>query len=637
MRASSANRAARAVEPAKTALALDTALWLARHGIPVFPCHPGTDPTDPNDPDCKKPLTKRGFKDASTEEHEIRRWWTQWSNALIGVPTGPPSGLLVIDIDPAGIDFLLEHAELDTGRRHCTRRGFHFIFSMPRDLQIRCSQNKLAPGVDVRGEGGYFIWWPGAGLSASGPEVDDLPPAPTRLLELLSKAAPRSVPQPPPSRSGATTARSEALQRLAEALTRRDANCEYDEWIRIGMALHHESGGSQDGFRIWDEWSKRGPKKYRSEEDLRTHWNSFSSAIGKNVVTGGTILRGDTASAGEFTTGAPSANGHRFLAIPDHEFAERAPLAWHVKGVLPQAELAVLYGPSGSGKSFLAFDMVAAIATGTHWHGRRTAQGRVVYVVAEGAAGFLTRLRAYTKTRSGVFPGIRIVADAPNLLGETDYASLASAIDASGGADLIVIDTLAACSPGADENAAKDMGRVIERCKQLHKATGATVLLVHHSGKDESKGARGWSGLRAAVDTEIEVSRYADHRVATVTKMKDGEDGGEFAFKLVPVELGSDADGDPVTSCVVEQLSVVPAGTRKEPRPKSVERILLDAIRDDPSVDEHVSVPAAIDAALLLLPKPSGRDTRRQHLMRALHKLASRGFIVVEGDICRLL
>jgi hypothetical protein len=105
----------------------------------------------------------------------------------------------------------------------------------------------------------------------------------------------------------------------------------------------------------------------------------------------------------------------------------------------------------------------------------------------------------------------------------------------------------------------------------------------------------------------------------------------------VPIEIGVDADGDPVTSCVVEQLAAVPKGTRKEPRPGTLERALLDAIREDPSADERVSVSAAIEAAMPLLPQPPGRDTRRQHLKRALGTLASKGFITVEGDICRAL
>lgn len=332
---------------------------------------------------------------------------------------------------------------------------------------------------------------------------------------------------------------------------------------------------------------------------------------------------------------SPDAEARSFTAIPDYQFMERAPLLWHVKGVLPKAELVVVYGQSGSGKSFFVFDVVAAIATGEPWQGRKTSKARVVYVLAEGANGFLNRLKAYATTRSGCLPGIRIIADAPNLLAE-DHFHLASAIDASGGADLIVIDTLAASSPGADENAAKDMGRVIEHCKQLSKSTGATVLLIHHSGKDGSKGARGWSGLRAAADAEVEVSKNGDHRTATITKMKDGEDGTKFAFKLVPVGIGVDDDGEPVTSCVVESLAVVPPAIKKAPRPGTVGRTLLDAIRDDLSVNGEVGIATIVETTVQLLPQPEGHDTRKQHVMRALDTLAAKGLITLEGDTCRV-
>lgn len=306
----------------------------------------------------------------------------------------------------------------------------------------------------------------------------------------------------------------------------------------------------------------------------------------------------------------PDTPARSFTVISDHQFVEREPLSWHIKGVVPKAEIVLMYGASGSGKSFFAFDMVSAVAMGTSWQDRSTTKGRVVYVVAEGATGFLNRLKAFAKIHAGTLPGIRIVADAPNLLG-ADHVALAQQIEVSGGADLIVIDTLAACSTGADENAAKDMGRVIEHCKQLHKATSATVLLVHHSGKDEGKGARGWSGLRAAADAEIEISKSGDQRVATITKMKDGEDGTKFAFKLLPVEIGVDSDDDPIGSCIVEQVAIDSSNKRKEPRNGTVERTLLDLIRDDPSVDGTVSVSGVIGAALPRLSPPSGRDTRR--------------------------
>jgi AAA domain/Bifunctional DNA primase/polymerase, N-terminal/Primase C terminal 1 (PriCT-1) len=590
-------RTRRAVGTANTVATVDSALRLARQGVAIFPC--GKD---------KKPLTQHGFKDATTDETQIRRWWMRYPDALVGVPTGSTTRLVVIDVDPAGLDFILDEeygALLEAGRRHNTRRGFHYLFQLPDGALIRSSAGKIAKGVDVRAEGGYIIWWPAAGLKSFGPELGKLPLLPNVLRELLNKNASRnaeSMPAPTLETTNDTDGIPEGKRNdflASEAGKLRRVN---SDPVVISEAVH-------------------ALNRRRCSPPLE------SKEVDQIVQS---ILRYPAHDS------APDTKARSFTVIPDHQFVEREPLSWHVKGVLPKAELIVLYGPSGSGKSFLAFDMVAAIATGASWQDRKTTKGRVVYVVAEGATGFLNRLKAFSKTHDANLPGVRIVAEAPNLLGEHDYVSLAQEIETSGGADLIVIDTLAACSPGADENAAKDMGRVIEHCKQLHNATGATVLLVHHSGKDEAKGARGWSGLRAAADAEIEVSKNGDQRVATVTKMKDGEDGMKFAFKLLPIELGVDADQEPVTSCVVEPAAVVTSGNRTEPRPGTVERTLFDAIRDDPSADGASSVSALIDAALPLMPQPSGRDTRRQHLMRALRTLAAKGFVTVEGDTCRL-
>lgn len=603
---------------------VDAALRLTRYfQLPVFPC--GKD---------KRPLTEHGFKDATTDEGRVRRWWTRFPDALIGVPTGSASGLLVIDIDPAGMDFILgQHGDLfDKGRQHKTRRGFHYLFRTPADVSIGCSAGKLAEGVDVRCDGGYIIWWPAIGLDAFGPEIDKLPFPPDSLISLLAKSANAkpssneqfSIPEP---RLGLRFAD------VALFLAPIDPDVSYDNWLKVLMAVHHETSGSEAGFALVRDWSAGG-RKYKGIEDVRSHWRSFSTD--RPIIVGALWLKKFSA---EQAAVRPSTgdNGQRFAVIPDRQFVERAPLTWHVKGVLPKSELAVVYGASSSGKSFFVFDIAAAISTGKPWQGRRTTKGKAVFVLAEGATGFRNRLLAYTKMHAGSFPGVDIIDGAPNLFSEQDDVLLASVIDASGGADLIVIDTLAASSPGADENAAKDMGKVIEHCKRLHKVTGATVLLIHHSGKDESKGARGWSGLRAAADAEIEVNRNGDHRTATVTKLKDGEDGAKFAFKLVPVEIGTDADGEPIKSCIVEPLTVIPPGNRGEPRSGTIERTLLDAIRDNPSIEGRISIPSVIETLVGQLPQPKGRDTRKQHLHRSLRALATKRHIVIEGDQCRSL
>jgi RecA-family ATPase len=93
---------------------------------------------------------------------------------------------------------------------------------------------------------------------------------------------------------------------------------------------------------------------------------------------------------------------------------------------------------------------------------------------------------------------------------------------------VVVIDTLAQTTPGADENSAEGMGKALGSCRRIHEATDALVVLIHHSGKDKTRGMRGWSGLPGACDTIFEVTRDGDERTARLEKVKDGEDGAEF-------------------------------------------------------------------------------------------------------------
>lgn len=244
----------------------------------------------------------------------------------------------------------------------------------------------------------------------------------------------------------------------------------------------------------------------------------------------------------------------RFALLTAADFVKRKPVGWIIKGVLPRAGLGVVFGASGAGKSFLVLDLVMAIARGTPWRGKAASKGRGVYIVAEGAAGFRNRLEAYC-TQHGVDPAdvdVRFVTDAPNLMDKADIRELLISLLSYGKLDFVVIDTYARAMVGANENDAKDVTQAVAHCDAIHRKTGAMVLLVHHSGKDPNSGARGSSVLRAAADVEIEVVRTSQYRAATVTKMKDGDDGQEFQFKLAEVPVGRDEDGETITSCVVE-------------------------------------------------------------------------------------
>lgn len=252
------------------------------------------------------------------------------------------------------------------------------------------------------------------------------------------------------------------------------------------------------------------------------------------------------------------ASKQRFEVEPAHLFASGLPPTWIVKGVLPNAELVVLFGESGSGKSFVALDLAGAIARGVEWRGRKVKQGRVVYVAAEGAGGFRNRLNAYAQAHSLDLAALDlgVIKAAPNLMVKDDALDVCKAIIAGGPVSVVIIDTFAQVMPGANENAGEDVGKALQHCKGIHKATGAVVILVHHAGKDSSKGARGWSGLRAAADAELEVVKLATGRLLRSTKQKDGEDGLEWGFELGVVPIGVDEDGDVLTSCVVQEAAV---------------------------------------------------------------------------------
>lgn len=234
-----------------------------------------------------------------------------------------------------------------------------------------------------------------------------------------------------------------------------------------------------------------------------------------------------------------------------------------IKGVIGSGAMSVVYGPSNSGKTFFALDVAFHIATETPWRGRRVHGAPVLYLAAEGGRGVLNRVAAL-KSETGVCDvplavkraGLDLLHQEADL--QTVY-NLAKAVQARKpeAPVLIVIDTLSRVMAGGDENSAADMTALIRNIDAIREATGAHIMLVHHTGKDTARGARGHSSLRAATDTEIEVGQVGEEgdecRAAMVTKQRDYQGGETFAFGLKRVSLGHDQDGDEVTSCVVEE------------------------------------------------------------------------------------
>ena len=243
------------------------------------------------------------------------------------------------------------------------------------------------------------------------------------------------------------------------------------------------------------------------------------------------------------------------------------PVKWMIDKVLPVGTFSALFGPPGSFKSFIALDIAEAIATGRTWMGNEVSeQGAVLYLCGEGFGGVGARIKACKQHHQTVDGApIYVIRHQLNLRSSVeDFNGLMLAvehlvIDTGINFKLIIIDTLARAFGGGDENSASDMMQFVVTCGHIQKIVqDAALMLLHHSGKDSSRGMRGSSALLGAVDSELELIRFEDSMsgIIRIAKQKDGEDGTRIGFEMVSVELappaGSLQIGDPITSLAVQ-------------------------------------------------------------------------------------
>jgi AAA domain len=203
-----------------------------------------------------------------------------------------------------------------------------------------------------------------------------------------------------------------------------------------------------------------------------------------------------------------------------------------VGDVLQSDSIAVITGAPGSLKTFLAQDILLSVASARPWHGLPVVDGPVLYIVAEDAPGISKRARAW-QTRHGNLGNIHWLLQRVPLL-ENDAVSELCDIVAEIAPAAIGMDTLARCMTGADESSSRDMGLAVDALDRLRSVIGSCLLLVHHDGKDPSRGMRGSSALLAAVDTAIQCKRTRAGMTATILKQKNGPDGQRMHFGIEP-------------------------------------------------------------------------------------------------------
>lgn len=558
------------------------------------------------------------------------------ANYRMGFLTGAASlgdgwKLLVIDLDEKGSvsgsatwDHWIADHELgcdpDTWRARTGGGGQHIYFRYPAHLTIRNTQETFC-GIDVRAEGGFVIAPPSMhqnGKSYSwlfSPFETELAEAPQWLLDkvgavealpLAATPAPSSssAPSSPSLSTRTQTASAErpstpalATDAWGHIVDGRDAymrdmiwaaivdwyrECpippsdrESEEKLLEVFAIYERKVRPQAAGSTLDD-EGRGLSAFRDKwAYAMRQWNSKVAAAAKEEPAGS---HGATVSFAPPPVD-PSAELEWF---DDIEPVISAP--YIVKNVLDLGAMSVVYGPSNSGKTFFALDIAYHVAIDHRWRTQRVAGGGVLYLAAEGGNGIANRIVGLRKT-SGVvdvpFALRRAGLDLLHPDADTERViTLARDVSERAPLKLIVIDTLSRVMAGGDENGPVDMTAFIKNVDRIRHATGAHIMIVHHTGKDVAKGARGHSSLRAATDTEIEViTDETEMRLAKVTKQRDLQGGEEFAFKLDAVALGVDQDGDAVTTCIVNAVENRPQSGPSLP-PRATCKAILKAVDD---------------------------------------------------------
>ena len=275
----------------------------------------------------------------------------------------------------------------------------------------------------------------------------------------------------------------------------------------------------------------------------------------------------------------------RLHLYPFEALLRRAPAPWQIRGVLREQSVSLLYGRRGCYKSFLALDLGASLATGLAWHDHEIpVPGLVIYVAGEGGGGMVQRARAWVEAHAILPRDVNLLFIVEPVIVTATSDDMDLLIDRirdaigwlpAGTPDLetghaydqavahqwpalVVIDTLARCFVG-DENAPEDMGQFIQGADRLKHEFNTSVLILHHTGRDETH-ERGHTALAGACDTIYRIDHDADTQSLLLTneKMKDSREPEpiELSYRVVQVarRLGDDPDED-LTSVIIESTA----------------------------------------------------------------------------------
>lgn len=496
-------------------------------------------------------------------------------------PKVEPLALVVVDIDQkpgkdgesALAKWEAENGALPPTREHRTPSGGRHIVYWCREA-VKGGVNVLGLGLDIRSAGGFIVA-PGSKTETGAYTVlHDRPiaEAPAALIAACGKPRERTER---PDEVQLTGYAAEHARTLAADYLADDA-----------QAAVQGAGGDEGTYKVACRVRDFGVSQAECLELMAEHWNERCSPpwsmteLETKIRNAYTYATGDAGAdnpavvfepvPAENKPDAPAREkGSRYTLVPAGELLDRPDTPWLIAGLMHAQGLGVIYGLPTTGKSFLALDIAFAIARGSPWAGRPVRRtGPVVYVGLEGEQKM--RVEAYMehhKLPRAQAAGVLTLQGAGLNLGDKAYADaveLTQAIkEAAPDVRAVFVDTLNQAMAGGDENSSADMGTVIAAAGEMARRLGCLVVLVHHAGKDGSRGPRGHSSLHGAADVELEIERNGDVRTVKATKVKDGEDGARWEFRLHPVGLGTTPEGDPRGSCVVMDLRPAQPQRRK--------------------------------------------------------------------------
>lgn len=512
---------------------LDAALRYAAWGWAVLPIQPGS----------KLPASAHGVKDASTDPAQIRAWFEGRDDLNLAVAAGRASNLICFDIDPRnGGDaswgaWLAMHGAHDDGPHALTAGGgSHYLAAY--DPAWRSS--KLLAGVDLLSDGRYFLVFPST--------------IATRRYEWEASSDPADGIAPfkiPPAWSAAYAAQaSKKPERVGDGGGLLPVGSRNAGLASLGGALRHHGMGSASilaALAVENEL-RCSPPLASSElsqivDSICRYAADFDTALDAAI--------GDAAAEALSIKPAPS---DYHLEQASGWLAQPALPSWLIKGWLPDSGLAMLFGPSGAGKTFCALDMAASIASGKAWHGHKVAQGAVIYLAGEGHYGLRMRVAAWAQTHGPAglehlyISNRGIDLDAPQAAAEVIRAIREPSPDRVA---LVAIDTLATHF-SADENSARDTRQLLAAAQVIGRAYNCVVCLIHHTGLGPADRARGSSSLKAAMDWQMLLASAEGEITLSCTKAKDSEPPQPLAARLQRVALAGwvDEDGEGVSGAV---------------------------------------------------------------------------------------